>query len=198
MVTYDCNWDCPFCITDTHTKSRVTLENLISKISAVEDRSIVSISGGEPGTLSENTLRYIISTLRDKNCSININTNGLFFKKYPEYVSQIDGFFYHCTENLDPDKGIVLYDSIDYNKTEFMMVLTDNNYHNLEWFINNYDILFTLVAADRTTVKGQPGDSLSVINGMKICSKYKDRINRTSYLNLMERGMIVSDNLNRI
>ena len=70
MVTYDCNWDCSFCITDTHSKPKVKREDLKKKINDVVPNSEVSLSGGEPGLLPKKDMEWCIEILKEKNVKL--------------------------------------------------------------------------------------------------------------------------------
>jgi len=192
-VTYDCNWNCGFCIVDTHHQPKVTFEELKEKIDEVEPFSEVSLSGGEPGLLKQNELEYCIKTLKNKNCKINVNTNGTFFVNHKEYCDDIDFFYYHCSENLDIDKGILL-DGVPLDKTEFMVVLTDENFKRLDWFIENYpNILFRVASADEAMVGGKKGTTLNTKNAIKVWKKHKDKITKDSVMYLLENCVSVNN-----
>jgi len=199
MVTYKCNWHCNYCITNTHEQPDISFYELKKKVDSIPPNERVSLSGGEPALLDKDSMYYAFYTLRDKGCIINVNTNGLFFEKYPELVPQCDNIYYHSTENLDKEKGIKLYDSIDYDKTDFMMVVTDKNMQNLEWFLDEYpDILFKIQGASESMVMGKMGDKLSKINGIRIYQKYKDRIHPESYIFLLEECRTVKNKMERV
>lgn len=198
IVTYDCNWDCSFCITDTHSQPTISFEKLKSKITEIRPHSDVSLSGGEPGLVSTEKMRYILDELKKKDCDISVNTNGLFFEKHPEFIKDVDYFYFHCTEDLDISKGINL-EGVPFDKTGFMMVLTDDNHHNLEWFLDKYpDIEFKVTAADPTIVRGKIGTKLSKINGIRIWHKFKDRISSSSMIFLLEKCQTINYDLERV
>ena len=193
MVTYDCNWNCGFCIVDTHNKPKVTSKELREKVDGIEPNSEVSLSGGEPGLLNKEDLEYCIRELKKKKCEITVNTNGTFFKNYPEYCDEIDAFYYHCTEDLDTSKGIML-DGVPINKTKFMMVLTDDNFERLEWFLDTYpNIRFEVASATKAIVNNKIGTSLSPKNAFFVWIKFKDRITKESMLYLLESCVIVNE-----
>ena len=50
-ITYKCNWNCEYCaVRNNHDyKDNVTHDDVLSKISKIEDNSVVTIFGGEPG-----------------------------------------------------------------------------------------------------------------------------------------------------
>lgn len=176
-ITYKCNWHCEYCITDTHSQKEPTLEEIDAKIDQIADGSEVDLSGGEPGAISRDRLEHIVARLEKKNCSICVNTNGLFFKRYPDYVGRISQFFYHCSENLDKNIPITFPETDAEIDIDYALVVTDDNMHNLEWFLDTYpDIKFYVHGADKTKVKGKTGAHLSPINCWKILHKFRDRI----------------------
>ena len=75
-LTFKCNWKCSYCITDTH--NQIEPQDIIEKIKDIENDSFVSISGGEPGLASEETVRLTFELLTKKNCKIHLNTTEHF------------------------------------------------------------------------------------------------------------------------
>lgn len=182
--TYKCNWDCPYCIINTHSQNEITNEDLIFKLNEIPKNSEVSISGGEPGLLSKERLDMIINNLKEKNCIIKVNTNGLFFKKYPDYDNLIKGYLYHFSENLNLNEDNFIPD-IDKDKISFMLVVNDDNYPRLDEFLKKYkDIRFSIFAA----VKNNSDNKkliLSKKNAFEIFKKYKDIIDKECFSNLL-------------
>ena len=86
-LTHECNWHCPYCAIHVHSLPPVSRSELEEKIKKVPPRSVVTLSGGEPGLLSRDDIDYVIMSLRDKKCILNLNTNGTFIKKYPSLLS---------------------------------------------------------------------------------------------------------------
>mgnify|MGYP000642054616 CR=1 FL=1 len=198
MATYKCNWMCDYCITDTHNQNDITNEIILAKLNDIDNDSEVSISGGEPGLIPKERLDMIIASLRAKNCIINVNTNGRFFNKFPDYYNKIDNFYYHVSENMDINDNIIDVDDPD-NKIEHMLVVTDNNMHNLDAFLRRYNQYeFTVNAAISVPVNDKAGTKLSKFNAIKIYQKYKDIIHKESALFLLEDCTIVRDKLNRV
>ena len=193
MLTFNCNWFCNFCATDTHSKPKLTFDEVKNKLNQVEEYSQVSISGGEPGMILPRHMKYIIEELQKKHCKININTNGLFFKKYEKYADNVDSYFYHCSEKLD---NVVIPPMSIFKNVEYMIVVTDETYVNLDSFIeNNKEIKFSIFGADKYTVNGKPGASLSKMNALRIYTKYKNILPQESISYLLERCTIVNDKL---
>lgn len=186
ITNYSCNWNCDFCAVDTHNHKEITFEVLEEKLNII-DRNFkgwnVTISGGEPGMMSRDRIQYIIDRLKESNCSISLNTNGLFLKKYPDLAKYFDYVLYHCSENLDTDPD---YESASkfQAKIDFMIVVSDNNIHNLDKFMKrNMDTTFHIVAA--TKADGGLPVTLSNKNRYSILGKKYPNISKESLKRLI-------------
>lgn len=197
-VTYKCDWSCPYCSADTHSKRTPPAKQIKQAIDEVEPGSDVSITGGEPGFAKREILEYAFTELKKKNCRITINTNGAFFTRYPDLCELTDDFFYHCSEDLDPD--VDMYRPDPRYDVDHMIVVTDDNISRLDAFINKYpEINFLIHSADPVVVNGSMGPSLSKSNAIWVYLKYKTRIHPDSLLRLLntsselceEEGMII-------
>jgi len=178
LITFACDWQCPYCIVDTHApgKGMVPLAVIKEKIAKVEDGSLITLSGGEPGLAKREIMDYAMKTLKEKNCSIMINTNGQFFKRYPEYVKDIKEFVYHCSDSLDLDEDIYIPEA---DNVRYLIVVTDATMDRLEPFLDKYsNICFHVSAAADTSMYSvlPQRHCLSKMNALKIVMKYKDRI----------------------
>jgi len=169
MLTHRCNWFCDFCVVDTHNKPTITFDSIKEHLNSIEKGSMVSLSGGEPGLVSEDILIYTLRELKKKECIIAVNTNGLFMKNYQDYLTEINDIYYHCSEHLDAYVPIIDFKNIDY-----MVVVTDNNIHNLGQFLDtNNDKIIRVTGADI----GDNVVGLSKKNMFKIYSIVKDKMN---------------------
>lgn len=178
LITFACDWQCSYCIVDTHApgKGMVPLDVIKSKLEKVEDGSLITLSGGEPGLAKREIVDYVMKTLKEKKCSIMVNTNGQFFKRYPEYVKDISEFVYHCSDSLDLDEEIYRPDA---ENVRYLIVVTDETMPKLEPFLDHYsDICFHVSAAADTSMYSvlPKRHCLSKGNALKIIMKYKDRI----------------------
>lgn len=178
LLTNVCNWHCNYCITDTHApgKGMIPLEVIKEKIEKVEDGSLVTLSGGEPGVARREVVEYAITELQKKNCTIMVNTNGEFFKRYPEWVSAIHEFVYHCCDTISLEEDI--YEPA-VSFVRYMIVVTDNEMDILEQFLDKYShITFHVsAAADTRQFSVLPNrTSLSKKNALEIVRKYRHRI----------------------
>jgi len=138
IVTYLCNWSCDFCAVDTHNKpliNREDLENKLQKIDDMREENLaVTISGGEPGLLSEEIILYILDYLDILGASISLNTNGLFLEKYPNLIERFDYILYHCSESLD-FSDVKMYEN---SKIDYMIVVNDTNFKNYTDFMDRF------------------------------------------------------------
>lgn len=181
VVTWVCNWHCPYCAVDTHSRANLSLADVMDKISLIPDGSRVTLSGGEVGTMQRIHIQQIIQTLSDKQCELSLNTNGLFLKRYPDLVSTFAEVLYHCSENLDPAK-IPKY---DYPNVEYMIIVTDRNIKNLPAFLHiNSDITFHIVAS--TLPKGIDGDILSNANRYHVVTTHHNRMTTESKIRMFK------------
>jgi organic radical activating enzyme len=185
-LTYKCNWFCDYCSEDTHNRNEVTVEDIQRKLSEIPANSDVAITGGEPGILSKDVLKMVFDDLTAKNCFINVNTNGLFFKRHPELCDIPQSFLYHCSEHLTEDE-LYIPNFIPREKIDFLLVVTDETYKRLDYYIEKYpNIKFLLFGADRVQYDNhRAGKGLSRTNGFKVYTKYKDRIHPDSYIHLI-------------
>jgi len=180
FVTYKCNWFCTYCITNTHIMKEPKYEDVIKQAESVPDNFNVYISGGEPGLLQDEKMFKILSILKNKNCNIKMFTNGLFFnlKKSKQLV---DECIYHCSENLDTYVDAVNTEEMYSLKCNivYSIVVSETNKHNLGTFLEmNKHIKFHVNGADNN-------DTLNKIDGIKIWTKYKNQIKRSSKVSLM-------------
>lgn len=179
IITFACDWKCSYCITDTHApgKGMIPLDAIKEKLDKVEDGSLITLTGGEPGFAKPEIMKYTMKTLKEKRCEIMINTNGAFFTRYPEYCDDISEFVYHCSESLDLDEDIYIPDS-KYN-VRYLIVVTDDMMERVEPFLDKYsNITFHVSAgADTSMFSLLPNrTSLSKKNILQIVRKYRNRI----------------------
>jgi organic radical activating enzyme len=193
-LTYKCNWYCDYCSEDTHNRGRISFEEIKTKVESLPDNCDVAITGGEPGVARKDIVHWVLNRLVEKNCFININTNGTFFKRFPELCHIPHSFLYHCSEHLN-DEEIFIPDFIDLNKINFQLVISDSTMNRLDYYINKYpQIQFLIYGADQIQYeKGRTGTGLSRANGFKVYRKYKDVIHPESYLHLITSCREIND-----
>jgi organic radical activating enzyme len=134
----------------------------------------VTLSGGEVGTMKRQDIEEIINTIKDLGNTLTLNTNGLFIKRYPDLLGHFGTVLYHCSENLDLTDELILDSRVDY-----MLVVTDNNYHKLGEFLNKYsDIKFNLIPASNPA--GIFGPTLSSTLKHRMLKEYHTRMTKDS------------------
>ena len=179
-LTHECNWHCPYCAIDVHNLPVLTHIDIVAKLNKIPSKSVVTLSGGEPGLISRDELDYVIMHLREKNCKLNLNTNGTFIAKYPSLLSQFEEIVYHCSEDLDPEK----INKVNHCNVRYMIIVNDSNVYKLDAFLDmNRHIQFDIVQATYNN-KGD-GVELSNVNRNMILRKYAKRMTKESARRLL-------------
>ena len=175
VVTWVCNWHCEYCCVDTHNRPTLTMDDVRLKLDKVIPGYTVTLSGGEVGSMKRNDIEYIIDTLKEKGCKLNINTNGLFIKRYKDLCHHFETILYHCTEDLNNDDIII---DPDLN-LQYLVIVIDNNIKRLGTFLDKYpNIQFNLVAASNP--EGIFGPTLSNPNKHNMLANYHARMTKES------------------
>lgn len=194
LTTFKCNWDCEYCIVDTHRQPEITTEMLMKKVDSIEPNSIVKLFGGEPGMLSKKVVKEVIEKLEAKNCELMLSTNGLFMERHYEYCDRFVNILYHCSEDLDEeDHNFKRYP--EFEEIEYQLTVTDNNYHKLEAFLDaNKDIKFSVFGATSNPIP-VIGNTLAKRKTLEIMMKHKDRLNKKCWKNLFSHCDKISESL---
>lgn len=125
VLTFKCDWDCDYCLVDTHAQPDMEYEEVLHRANAIEPNSEVTFSGGEPGLLPKRRLLQLIKILKDKGCVLDILTNGLFIKKHIDLIDNFEEVLYHCVEYLGND---IQFPNLDQDKVTYILVVTDENF----------------------------------------------------------------------
>lgn len=182
IITYKCNWDCEYCCVDTHSRNEPS--NIFSKIELIEENSLVTLSGGEPGMLSRKKIISIIDKLLLKKCTICLNTNGLFIKKYKDLLKYFDKINYHISQNVDINDKFTILES--YYNVDYILIIHDMNYKNIELFFEKYpNILFNVIPASNPDDGIKNGPELSKKLRNLVATKYYKNLNRESRYRLL-------------
>lgn len=181
--TFKCNWDCDYCIMDTHNQNEP--QNIIENAKSINNNSFVSISGGEPGLGKKNIVEEVFAILINKNCTIHLNTNGVFLEKFPHLLKHVNSITYHCSEYLD-DPNFKRYPHLE--QLSYEITVTDDMMEKLDnFFEKNSDLQFLVFSADKKYNKyGKVNKHLSKANIIKIYKKYKKFILNESLSKLFE------------
>lgn len=113
-VTYKCDWHCSYCCAFTHDQPDVNFDELIEKAIELPAGTYVSLTGGEPGLLSKTKMNKLIKILKDKDCVIDVLTNGLFIKKHRDLMKYMGKVVYHCLEYLNDGEIQFPNEDVDY------------------------------------------------------------------------------------
>lgn len=177
VVTWVCQWHCEYCSVDTHNRPVLTMDMVREKLKQLPHPDYtITLSGGEVGTMKRQDIEEIISTVESLGNKLTINTNGLFIKRYPDLLKHFDTILYHCSEDLEPTDEIIL-DPVP--NLEYLLIVTDNNYHKLDAFLNKYpNINFSLVAA--TNPKGINNVTLGAKLKHQMLTRYHNRMTKDS------------------
>lgn len=181
-VTYSCNWQCDYCISDTHNQKQITHQQVLNQIEDVPCNSIVSLSGGEPGMVEHDLLESYLIKLKEKNCVVTVDTNGTILEKYPDLINKyIDDVLYHCTSYVKDRKPFIEYnfDHIPKNLNfVYQLVITnDDTLEDIQYYLDKYpDITFSIVGTNHCKVNGKAYKGLNRSKGFKIYQTFKDRL----------------------
>lgn len=176
VITWICNWFCEYCAVDTHNQPAFDLDEKLTKIPTGAE---VTLSGGEPGALKKDKLIEIINYLKDKNCVLNINTNGTFIKRYPDLLDNFKTINYHCTENIDTEDEVLI------GEYKYLVIVTDNNFYKLGNFLQkNPNIKFNLIGASNP--RGRTAPDLSRNNELEMLKLYSHRMTKESIIRAIE------------
>jgi len=181
-VTNQCNWDCSYC--DNVDSQNVELDKLIECINSLQSLNpyiTISLSGGEPGMLSE---KYLEQVFKHINNPCEIATNGTFFEKdyHNLFKSKLKEFWYHVTPEINDDNTI--YDNIETDlPIQYIFVIHNRNINQVIPFIQrNSHIQFSprfYIGADQNYVLTQSRIATLYYEGicdMNIIDDYKERI----------------------
>lgn len=131
ILTQKCNWDCAYCdrpsIEHRKEPDKKIVEKFYPRLLEKYNDSLVYISGGEPGLINYEILKYVFSF--DKKLSIC--TNGLFitkgyFKEFYEKIEQV-------ILQVRLDKGLEI--DIDDPKLFYLFVIHHENVSKIKDFI---------------------------------------------------------------
>lgn len=142
LTTTLCNRKCNYCdIPTIKHKKNCDYDNFKYWIEKSKKHyNTIVLTGGEPGFLSEEYFAYVFYT---DECQININTNGLWLKKYGEkYIDKTNIIVFHGFEEIDSNlnfKSIIQsHDNIYYaflihhKNIEFLEEMIYNNFEEFK------------------------------------------------------------------
>jgi len=180
LMTHSCDWTCSYCLSRIYKKD-IPFGEIISKAQGIPENSHVVLSGGEPGILKTERLVEVVSILKDKGCKVAIASNGRIFD-HKEVVEMVDEIYYHCSMDMEIDDIV----NKDYKeKTEYIVVASDLNFHNLDPFIEKHDDIYITITP---ATYSERRDYLSKKNITKIIIKYKGYMTKENLQLVLEYG----------
>jgi len=169
-TTHKCNWNCSYCIVDTHNQPARTIEEVYKDVMSLPDRSELSLAGGEPGLLERQEIEKILEISREKNFTdIDLLTNGLFIEKYQDMLHNFSDVHYHCVESL---QDTIQFPDLSY--ADYTIVVTEDEYQYLPEFLDTYPhITFSIIGS--MNVK-----PMTYKTKLKMIKKFKHRMTKRS------------------
>ena len=125
-TTFKCNWTCDYCLVDTHNQPDHPFEKVLEEVNAIEPGTEVTFSGGEPGLLKREQLEQIIKILKDKDCPLDLLTNGLFIRRHEPLLKEFGIVMYHCIQDMNKDIEIEFPD-LDQNHIRYTVIAESHN-----------------------------------------------------------------------
>jgi len=202
FLTYKCNWDCKYCCVDTHSKNDIDINLIKELLKKIKSNSNVVLSGGEVGLLNLNIINYVIQKLKEKNCKIGINTNGLFIKKYFNILKRFFKYkiYFHCSEDLKefylPKNNFIhsISDLLKFQNIDFLLIIDDENINRLETFLNKYkkyNLKYSIIPATND-LKNSKITTLSIKNYKRLL-KFKEFMTKESKYYLINSIYLKND-----
>lgn len=176
ITTYRCNWDCSYCVIDTHKRNRempISFDQLKHKIDSISPNSQVCLSGGEVGLLTLSQIEYIFLQLKEKNCNIDVLTNGLFIEKYFSFIDQVDEVHYHCVIGVEHD---IQFPDLPQDKFIYLLVVTNENVDAIDDFMDRYPLIRFKLCCN-----SKKGETLTRQRAFKLFTRNKHRILKQSF-----------------
>jgi organic radical activating enzyme len=175
-LTNKCNWYCDYCVADIHNQPELPFEEVLRRVNEIEPGTEVTFGGGEPGLLKREQLELIIKILKDKNCVIDLLTNGLFFKRHMELVNVFGKIHYHCVEYL-PDEIEFPNLGEQYDHVFYGLVVTNSNFldGSIHEMITRYPHIKFLLLPD---VRSQKKINLNLM--MEFFNEHGDKVHQGS------------------
>lgn len=183
-LTYKCNWNCDYCAVRNSVdwKDDVSDYDVFKKIDAVENGSVVTLFGGEPGVLNRSQVESFIERLQSKGCSLKLETNGLFIRRFPDIIDTFQEITYHCSQDLLPTDDII---NINHKNVKYMLVIHDKNIPNLESFLNSHPFPDKFYMVEATYPHEITGPTLSKQNKNRLLTRFSNRMSKEAIYRLI-------------
>lgn len=126
----------------------VDFKSVINKVNKLPQKSEVTLSGGEPGLLTPYEVKILINKLKEKECDIDLLTNGTFMDKHLEWIDDILVVLYHCVEELT---DCIKYPNLNQDKFIYVLVVTveDIESGKLKDFMDRYSSISFMLSPNK-------------------------------------------------
>jgi len=182
FLTERCNRNCSYCDISKLGKRRTARVDTIKKYCGLikeTDIEKIILTGGETGMLQLKTFTTMLNELKGRE--IQVNTNGLFMKKYPQLLSEVK-IQYHPVSEITEDIE-QLYENVIYH-----IPVHRKNHLQLGEFLEKYrDINFHLVPYDHKSELDE--DYLLRPEDLEYIVDVARRRGNVSSLNILERAV---------
>lgn len=143
----------------------------------VPDGAVVTLFGGEPGILPREDIVLYMDTLLGRGCTLKLETNGLFARRFPDLMGKFSFVTYHCSQELDEDDEIL---DIGTENVRYMLVVHDGNFGKIDAFLSSHLFPERFYAVEATYPHGNTGPTLSRRNRNMLLTRFSSRIERSA------------------
>ena len=140
-ITHECNWHCSYCH-NANEHYDYNIDQIMYNINMIKpylDRAeVLCLTGGEPGLVPEDILRYVLNST---NTKWTICTNGTFIKNnyHKLFEKNIKKIYYHAIKDLAESAQFIKY---DIPNIVYYVIINNDNIQYLKKFIQtNQDII---------------------------------------------------------
>ncbi len=140
-ITHECNWHCPYCH-NANEHYDYNLDQIMHNINIIkpylEKADVICLTGGEPGLVPEDILRYVLNST---NNLWTICTNGTFIENgyHKLFEKQIRKIYYHAIKDISQPFKFIKY---DVPNIIYYVIINHDNIQYLDAFIQtNQDII---------------------------------------------------------
>ena len=139
-ITFRCNLKCPYCSMKERINQKKSLnenKDVLNLINSIPKNSTLILSGGEPGLCRKEFLLKIIKIAKNKNLDLELNTNGLFIKRYSDLLI----FFSRINLHIVPNSDIELEKLKKYNVNFVYILCKDEDVSAIYFKYGRLDII---------------------------------------------------------
>ena len=140
FITERCNRKCEYCDVPTIENPKdIDIELFLKYTPIINNSKIryITLTGGEPGLLDEETLKIIFDNI---SCPVNVNTNGTFIERgyYDRWKNRIKLLSYHIIEEVE-HKIDCQYILVSHKKNQDFIKRMCKQHPEIEFVIRKYE-----------------------------------------------------------